>query len=374
MLRISIERWCRVVALFACTACASPDASEKPSAYLNEAQPDGPVGLSLLDSVPLAESDSVTLGMPAGLLIDGRGRIWVADNGDKRVHLFDSTGRHLALLGRRGSGPGEFESVGALAMLGDTLLLVKNLARSRVEAFDARTRTYRWGRTIPARFFDLVADGGTVSGAAMNGTGQYAVSAFTDSAGALATDGAVPALYREAPMLIGPFGTVVHARRGAQLALAFEGADYLYFRGRAGAPFDSILLPRLRRRGAATELLREVVRDTSRGREALFKSSLPMTAAYVNDSIVAVVHGDVTLRGTQFEGAYHVSLLDVRRYRVCIDLPLPVPTDPVPQLHLRDTQLYALVQHIGKTDGGTTAMLRFRLDTGKCAWNFVQKH
>ena len=52
-------------------------------------------------------------GRPSGLVVDSRGRIvlWVAGATGGLPMIFDSTGRYLGEIGRRGSGPGEFEAV-----------------------------------------------------------------------------------------------------------------------------------------------------------------------------------------------------------------------------------------------------------------------
>ena len=53
------------------------------------------------------------------------GRVAVANTGTAEVRIFDSAGRHLSTVGRRGQGPGEFSSPWHLhAMPGDSLLVV----------------------------------------------------------------------------------------------------------------------------------------------------------------------------------------------------------------------------------------------------------
>ena len=52
------------------------------------------------------------------------GRIAVANTGTSEVRIFDSTGRHLSTIGRRGDGPGEFRSPWHLNQIGDSLVVV----------------------------------------------------------------------------------------------------------------------------------------------------------------------------------------------------------------------------------------------------------
>ncbi len=63
------------------------------------------------------------------------GAIVVADGSSRELRLFDCAGRFLASAGRRGGGPGEFESIGLLGRTNaDTLLVVDHSLR-RVSLF-----------------------------------------------------------------------------------------------------------------------------------------------------------------------------------------------------------------------------------------------
>lgn len=335
-------------------------------------QPDGPIGLTVVDSVRLAENDTVSVGRPAGFAVTANAII-ASDNDDQHVIEYTRHGGFVRQFGRRGKGPGELESVGSVAIIGDSLIAVKNLAAANVSIFDRSTGQYRWKAAIPSRIYDLVADDNRLSGAAITADGKGSVSVFSDSSGDVYTDGVVPDIYKHFPVLVGPFGTVMHDRRGVQLVEAFEGTNFIFFRRAANAPFDSIELPVLRRKGAKAKLLERVAVDTSHGKEALFASSIPMTLGFLNDSIVAVVHSDVELDRNLFTGSSYISLLDLRRYRVCVDLPLPLPADPLPRTVLVGDTLFALVQHVEGQKYSGTYVVRLAIDLDACPWNYVQK-
>jgi predicted membrane-bound mannosyltransferase/sugar lactone lactonase YvrE len=53
---------------------------------------------------------------PAGLFVDGQGRIWVADSGNDRLQMFDSAGNHIAVIGRTGERPVTFNQPWSLAV------------------------------------------------------------------------------------------------------------------------------------------------------------------------------------------------------------------------------------------------------------------
>lgn len=50
--------------------------------------------------------------------------VYVADMQTSHIQVFDSTGRHVRTIGRRGAGPGEFETPYSLGWLGDTLVVL----------------------------------------------------------------------------------------------------------------------------------------------------------------------------------------------------------------------------------------------------------
>lgn len=60
-------------------------------------------------------------GRIRSLIADDAGNVYVADNLADEVRVFDAEGRHLRTIGRRGGGPGEFESLYSVAWLGDHL-------------------------------------------------------------------------------------------------------------------------------------------------------------------------------------------------------------------------------------------------------------
>jgi hypothetical protein len=63
-------------------------------------------------------------GRVASVVSDRSGRIYVADPLANQIQVFGSDGSYIRSLGRKGQGPGEFESLYSLAWLGDTLAVL----------------------------------------------------------------------------------------------------------------------------------------------------------------------------------------------------------------------------------------------------------
>lgn len=87
---------------------------------------------AMLDDVPRWEVDTnarITLESPDSLgfaFVSAahwmpNGRILVADSRQRRLQLYDSSGRHLRTIGRDGDGPGEFRGIMTVSVVGDTI-------------------------------------------------------------------------------------------------------------------------------------------------------------------------------------------------------------------------------------------------------------
>lgn len=109
------------------------------------------------------------------VVVGPRGEMVVPIIQDMQLRIYDSTGRRVAVVGRRGRGPGEFQSPNVIGWLGDTLW-VTDRTQQRTSFFGADyklLRTEAWpqedalGRAGMARivFFDpiaLAADGAVI--------------------------------------------------------------------------------------------------------------------------------------------------------------------------------------------------------------------
>ena len=79
------------------------------------------------------------------LAVNDDGTVYVLDQMEQHVRVFDSLGVHLETLGRRGEGPGEFSSAEAIALLPGGRLAVRDPENQRVTVFGpGRGETALW--------------------------------------------------------------------------------------------------------------------------------------------------------------------------------------------------------------------------------------
>jgi hypothetical protein len=91
-----------------------------------------------LYSVGRADGSPVeTFADVPAVAFDERARLYVLDRGNTRVVVFDSTGRHVRTIGRRGAGPGEFTAPSGIAIVAGNMLAVADAALRSISLFDA---------------------------------------------------------------------------------------------------------------------------------------------------------------------------------------------------------------------------------------------
>jgi len=85
-----------------------------------------------------------SIGMIQGINVDKRGKIYVGDIINAKIHLFSAAGQYLTAIGRKGRGPGEFLQVGGLQLNdGDSLYVLDGHLR-RLTLF----RSYEFQRVL----------------------------------------------------------------------------------------------------------------------------------------------------------------------------------------------------------------------------------
>jgi len=84
---------------------------------------------------PQDEEGNIVLSRPVWYVVDEREFIYICDIQDLWIKVFDPEGRLVRTIGRKGSGPGEFQSIGEIALVPDARLLVLDWEAHRVSLF-----------------------------------------------------------------------------------------------------------------------------------------------------------------------------------------------------------------------------------------------
>jgi len=81
------------------------------------------------------EAGKILIYKPGRFIVDGQGNIYIQDDSDMAIKVFDAQGNYLRAIGRKGSGPGEFGRIADMAFLPDGRLLVTDFETRRTSLF-----------------------------------------------------------------------------------------------------------------------------------------------------------------------------------------------------------------------------------------------
>lgn len=91
----------------------------------------------LVDSIPLAQSDSAPVVRVSGIAFDDRGTLAVGDASEGNVKIFNRAGTLMRVIGRKGEGPAEFSQPRFPRFTPDGGLFVGDGQLGRVSRFDS---------------------------------------------------------------------------------------------------------------------------------------------------------------------------------------------------------------------------------------------
>jgi hypothetical protein len=90
--------------------------------------------LALVEELRIGSVDDPEIGFsePGSMAVDADGNAYIVEGRDRQIRVFDPQGRLVRRIGRRGSGPGEFEGGLDLGIVGDTLWVIDSESRRTV--------------------------------------------------------------------------------------------------------------------------------------------------------------------------------------------------------------------------------------------------
>jgi len=84
---------------------------------------------------PEDEEGNIVLFRPAWYVVDEEEFIYICDIQDLQIKVFDPEGHLVRTIGQKGSGPGEFQNIGEIALIPEGRLLVLDWEAHRVSLF-----------------------------------------------------------------------------------------------------------------------------------------------------------------------------------------------------------------------------------------------
>ena len=342
-----------------------------------------PRGLRPLEPVRVQETDTLFVSRPLQIALGPRGHLYLIEGRETRVLDIGPSGRIERVFGRNGRGPGEFESPGAVATSGDTLLAVYDHATKRVTFIDIPQWTLKRVSPLLTQWPPVIhfADGDLMV-TTWDFVTKTSIAKAIDGTGAFdERQGVIPSLGEQTQMLItGAFWNATFAPVGDEIFAMYEVSNSLYRWKRGARQGREIPLPAVRRRGIPTGFFESLLRDPANATPAMmFDRSAPVAIAPVAD-VVAIVTMDVKVDGDMWSGVHFVTLYDPRRELVCADLLVPASRlqvamgkDPLPHVALRGDTLALLEQAENAAGDPIHLLRRYRIEPSQCAWSALSR-
>jgi hypothetical protein len=79
---------------------------------------------------------------PTGVAVDDQQRVWVADQGNHRLQVYDPTTKKWKVIGKSGQGPGQFKAPRSVAVDAQKRVWVTDQGNNRVQMYDPATKKW----------------------------------------------------------------------------------------------------------------------------------------------------------------------------------------------------------------------------------------
>jgi hypothetical protein len=360
-----------IPATVACLVAVAPAASGQRGA---------PGGLRVLDSVRIQESDTLFLSRPSQMVLGPRGHVYLTESREARVLDIAPNGRVARVFGRKGRGPGEFQSTEAMAMSGDSLLAIYDHATKRVTYLDIRRWTLQRVSPLLSQWPPVIKfSNGDLLVTTWDFETKTSIARAVDGTGAFdQRQGIIPSLGAQTQMLItGAFWNGTFAPVGDEIFAMYEVSNSLYASKRGAREGNEIVLPVVRRRGVPRGFFETLLNDPSKATPTMIHDrSTPVALAPVSDDIVGILTMDVKVDADKWSGTHYLTLYDRRRKRVCVDVPVPAARikvalmkDPLPIVALRADTLALLEQAVNEAGDPVQLLRRYRIEPSRCEWS-----
>lgn len=88
-----------------------------------------------IGQLTLPTQEGQTLDNVTHCAISEMGNVYISDLRNRRISIFDSSGNFIRIMGGPGSGPGEFQQITGMALVGD-MVIVADRALLRLSLFN----------------------------------------------------------------------------------------------------------------------------------------------------------------------------------------------------------------------------------------------
>lgn len=294
--------------------------------------------------VTLSETGTIYVGRPAGLAVDPfDGSLYVADGIAARVLRFAADGQLLRTYGGPGAGPGELRDPGAIAVAGDTVLVVDQ-GNQRVTRFGRPDGSFVGSARFGGVATSIQAYHGHLWFGGLNLDRGTSLAVWLPGERELRPLGTVPAEFTRSQPLAGIYTGVEVSLWGDTVVAGYMGLNRLTVFRTDGTPIRSISVPVRARKGEMPNVVRAMEHldfpAQFSANSALFRM------ARLPSGNLALVHYDQSIDGDLITARVYLTLLSPDFSRACVDREIPVTHDAQPYTAFRGDTLFVVQQEV----------------------------
>jgi len=323
-----------------------------------------PVALKAFSLLRLRETDTAYIAKSNAITISAKGEFFVTDMGQRRVLRFDRNGQFVEAIGRSGRGPDEFEGPSWLSSVDDSTLAIVDILKRRLVLWDLSFKTARAHLAIPGLTSAVVPNGGNLYAAAADVERGTAGLRWRSANAEPERLGKVLDVYRDTFWSI--WGTVAMDVSSDSILYFGGRSEYLIVADSMWQPYDSLPIPRTRRRGIPAEI------DYSIGGgrniyDVGDQLSVPFALHMMSSGRYALFHLDASVvNNSAVVGKVYMTILNPRGATRCVDVPVPSrDSSVIPRLAMLGDTLFVLDHHsVG--DSAVAEIARYHLYEGLC--------
>lgn len=321
--------------------------------------------------VVLEESETRQFTIPAGFALDPDGGYYIADARTGLVR-FDPDGQFLGQYGQTGDGPGEYRWPTAPHVPDDSTVLVADMGRFSLTAYDRASGTFRERRELVEPILSLHHDGKGLLLGTIVPPMNFALQRLSAVTSPLEPITLLP--WPATDQAAGMVNVALTVQNGDLFAGAGLSNDLVRLRGHQVV--DTLGIPIVRRRGVPADLAGRLA-ATERARWMAIYST-QWLAVPLGDRLV-IVHVDldpldepVSPPRPQFTTTHWLTVLSDDETRACADIRIPTSPDLYPFLASRGDTLLVLDHHDTGSDI-QMAVRKYLVDTIGCEWLPVRR-
>ena len=334
--------------------------------------------LVIADSAELKDPSSGPIGTPGDLVSLRNGGYLIVDTQNSRLLEYDARGNFARSIGHKGGGPGEFQSVGSVALDADSVLYA--LEPMVMNVFDFRTGAFRRKAQLPAPFGSSIAARNaniyfrTIDAAQLPNMSSWRNDTIKPgpklpAASELETVKSAGVVEFAKSMNTTHSFAVFSALHGDTIAVLSQSSESILLATPARI-ITEIPVARTQRQGVRADLIARIASDPSivqKEPQVLYTPSIPYIVARGASGNFYSVKSDFTFLGKRFAAKLFLSVTDPRTGLTCPDARIPGSDDPRPAVALRGDTLIVLSQEIRGT-AAVTMIRKYLVQTRSCKW------